>query len=368
MSTLLDASNILYNPDFMLYRVDIDRAELHFLEVTEDTYRRSTYLDNRIQHTKERLISLPIDEIIKAFEQMPERNGSIQFLFHISFCCSTLLTRALQLPGRTLVLREPWVLFQMSSIKTRMLSTGEWNTQGPALTDLMLSLLNKTYAPDEHIVVKPTNLANNLIEDLLTTLPDSRGILLYTSLREFIISNLKKPDETKQRIPWLASEAAALVDYRDSFPDIIPAQLPHLHAAVVFWHAQLLHFLRLLANWPERLRTLQSGVLLEEPASVLRSTSNWLKLQLPEDHINTVIHGDIWRSHAKDPRYKYGVKFREQENMEIIDRHSAAIEDALTWAAPLLASRPVSAIEDYALQPSSAAQNVTANESEKHEH
>ena len=350
MSDLLDAKDIVNNPDFMLYRIDIDRAELHFLEVTQDTYRKSTYLDNRIQHTKERLVALPIDEVIKAFEHIPASHAPVQFLFHTSFCCSTLLARALQSPGDTLVVREPWIFFQMSSVKTRMQATGEWDKQGPPLIDLMLTLLNKTYEPDEHIVIKPSNLTNNIIDDVLTILPASFGILLYSDLREFLISNLKKPDETKQKIPWLASEAAALVQYKDSFPGIIPAQLPHLRAAAVFWHAQLLHFTHLLTRWPERLRALRSQALLENPAVVLRAVSEWLKLNLTADHFNSVINGAVWHSHAKDTRYQYGIEFREEENQDIIERYTTEIEDALSWAAPLLATRPVSGIEHHMLE------------------
>jgi hypothetical protein len=350
MSDLLDAKDIVNNPDFMLYRIDIDQAELHFLEVTADTYRKSTYLDNRIQHTKERLIALPIDEVIRAFQHVPASHAPIKFLFHISFCCSTLLARALQSPGNTLVIREPWIFFQMSSVKTRMQSTGEWGKQGPALIDLMLTLLNKTYGPNEHIVIKPSNLANNVIDDVLTALPGANGILLYTDLHEFIISNLKKPDETKQKIPWLASEAAALVNYKESFPDIIPAQLPHLRAAAVFWHAQMLHFEHLLVSWPERLRVLNSRTLLENPAVTLSSVSEWLQLDLPAGHFDNIINGSVWHSHAKDPRYSYDKESKESENREMVERHSDEIEDAIAWSVPLLTKRPVSEIERYVLR------------------
>ena len=350
MSDLLDARDIVNNPDFMLYRIDIDSAELHFLEVTKDTFQKSTYLDNRIQYTKERLVALPIEEVIRAFEHVPTTRSPVQFIFHISFCCSTLLSRALQSPGDTLVIREPWIFFQMSSVKTRMIATGEWEKQGPALIDLMLTLLNKTYAPDEHIVIKPSNLSNNIIDDVLTILPDSHGILLYTDLREFIISNLKKDDDTKQKIPWLASEAAALVHYKDSFPGIIPAQLPHLRAAAVFWHAQMLHFMHLLSNRPERLRALRSQDLLNSPAAILGSVSDWLGLKLTADHFDKVINGSVWHSHAKDPRYQYGMELRDEENRDIIGRYASEIDDALAWAAPLLAKHPVSAIDQFSLQ------------------
>jgi hypothetical protein len=350
MSTLLNAKDVVNNPDFMLYRMDIDQAELHFLEVTQETYRRSTYLDNRIQHTQERLVALSIDEVIRAFEHVPAIRAPIHFLFHTSFCCSTLLARALESPGHTLVLREPWIFFQMSSIKARMESAGEWQRQGPALIDLMLTLLNKKYEPDEHIVIKPSNLANNIIDEVLTNLPDSRGILLYSNLKEFLISNLKKDDETKKKIPRLATEAASLIRYDESFPEIVPAQLPHLRAAAVFWHAQMLHFMGLLVRWPERLRTLQSQLLLEKPAEELRAVADWLRLILPGDHFNHVINGNTWSSHAKDPRYKYGVEFRQNENRAIIENFGADIEDALSWASPLLEKRPVTDITNYALE------------------
>ena len=350
MNDQLDARDVVQNPDFMLYRVDVDRAELHFLQVTKDTFLKSTYLDNRIQHTRERLVALPVDEVIRAYGHIQASQAPIQFIFHISFCCSTLLARALQSPGKTLVIREPWIFFQMSSVKSRMQASGEWNQKGQSLIDLMLTLLNKTYADGESILIKPTNLANNLIDDVMNALPASRGILLYTDLRDFLISNLKKTDDTKQKIPWLASEAATLVNYKNDFPDIIPAQLPHLRAAAVFWHAQMLHFLQLLASWPQRLRVLDARKLLKEPAVTLECASNWLQLGLNREHFAQVINGDIWNTNAKDPRYEYGLEFRERENRVIIDEFGTQIEETMAWTADLLEAKPVTGIEQQTTQ------------------
>jgi len=136
-----------------------------------------------------------------------------------------------------------------------------------------------------------------------------------------------------------------LVNYKEYFPNIIPAQLPHLHAVTVFWHAQMLHFLQLLSRWPQRLRVLHVGSLLKEPAATLQSASNWLQLGLGSEHFTHVVNGNIWKANSKDTNFNCGTEIQEHGNSAMINEFRPQIDESLAWASNLLASKPVTAIE-----------------------
>jgi hypothetical protein len=48
MATSVSAEDISRNPAWHLYDIDLQRGEMHFLEVTPETFRVSAFLDTRI--------------------------------------------------------------------------------------------------------------------------------------------------------------------------------------------------------------------------------------------------------------------------------------------------------------------------------
>jgi hypothetical protein len=347
----IDIDTILHSPDFMLYQLELPNSQVHFLKVTEDSYRQSPFMDQRVMYTDGQLIRLPIDTVLNRLTQIPKQTVPMDFLFHSSFCCSTLLAKSLDAPGRTLVLREPWPVYQLSAIQQRLTDSGLWDSNRTMLMNIVLTLLSKRFNSSEHILIKPANTANNLIDDLFFSQPSAKGILLYSKLDNFLVSYLKqKNQEARKSLPRLAASAAALVHYRDFFPDLVPGELPYLKAAVIFWHAQMLHFLKLLHRYPRRLKTLMTAELLAEPIATLKAAIDWLDLPLNDAHIQEIVHGPIWHSRAKNPNVKYGPEERETEKREIVRRHRTDIETAIRWAEPFLRSKPVDALCQYALR------------------
>lgn len=333
------------DPDLLLYQLDLVNAKFQFMKVCEASYRNSVFMDERILHTNRQIVEFPITELMDFIARSKMRAEKPGFIFHTSFCCSTLLARSLDVAGRTLVLREPWALYQYSAIRQRLVDSGQWNRDYQSLLDAVLTLLSKTYAPTEQVVIKPSNLANGMIGDLLTLRPFAGALLLYSDLENFMISQLKKPEATKLKIPRLAASVAAMVNYREYFPHIVPGALPHLHAVAVLWHAQMMLFAAELENHPQNLRTLSMEKLLAEPEASLQASIRWLRLPLDREHVASVIEGPIWRSHAKVPELPYDVTAREDENRRLLGQYERDINEVLQWAEPLLAAKPVAIVK-----------------------
>jgi hypothetical protein len=334
-------SVVANDPDLLLHQLDFLNAKFQFLKVCADSYRDSVFLDERILHSDRRIVEFPVAELLDFIGREKAPTERLSFIFHTSFCCSTLLARSLDVAGRTLVLREPWAIYQFSAIRQQLLDSGQWNRDHHNLLDAVLTLLSKTYAPTEQVVIKPSNLANAMIGDLLSLRPRARALLLYSDLENFIISQLKKPEATRMKIPRLAASVAAMVKYRDYFPQIVPGALPHLHAVAVLWHAQMMLFAAQLERYPQNLRTLSMEKLLAEPEASLQASIHWLRLPLNYDHVASVVKGPIWRSHAKVPELPYDVAAREDENRKLLAQYDRNISEALRWIEPFLAAKPV---------------------------
>jgi len=341
MALEITAEELTRNPAWHLHDLDMQRGEMRFLEVTPETFSISAFLDNRIAYTGDQVHGFPLDAIAAALQRHPPPPRRIAYLFHTSFCCSSLLARSLQREGRMLVLREPWVLRRLGDLKRGVLARQQtWYPQGPALVDMALQLLAKTWGESEAVLIKPTNVANDLADDLLTLRPDAHGLLLYSDLESFLVSNLKKTDETQQKLPLLVQ----LFDQDTSYAERLGIKLSGLdfpQSVVVVWHAQRMQWQALLASAAgPRLRTLDSGVMLAHPAETLGAAAAFLGRTLTAAEAVDVVAGPAWNTHAKDPFSAYDSRRRDAENRDIAERHRHEIATALRWAEPLLARRP----------------------------
>lgn len=342
MASSVSAEDIARNPAWHLYDVDLQRGELHFLEVTPETFRVSAFLDTRIAYTRGQMHGFPIETVASVLQQIPPRMSRLGFLLHSSFCCSSLLARSLQREARVLVLREPWVLRRLGDAKRSLPTHGQaWEPRGPMLLELVLQLLGKTWNEAETVLIKPTHVSNNLAGDMLTLRPEAQGIVLYSGLEAFLVSNLKKQDDTKQKMPMLARIFDTDTGYSKRFENTSIESLGMLQQAAVIWHAQMLAFQSLLASPAgSRLRTLDSVQLLADPAPTLQAASAWLGDPLSGDETAAILAGPTWNTHAKDPFSGYDRAARDQENQGIAVKHADEIRYVLRWMEPLLKQAP----------------------------
>ncbi|HSN17368.1 MAG TPA: hypothetical protein VLV87_04080 [Gammaproteobacteria bacterium] len=340
MALELTAEELSRNPAWHLYDLDVQRGEMRFLEARPETFRVSAFLDTRIAYTGDQVYGFPLDAIAGALQQHPPPRRELGLLFHTSFCCSSLLARSLQREHRTLVLREPWVLRRLGDLKRGVQARRQaWYPQGPALLDMALQLLTKTWEESEAVLIKPTNVSNNLAEDILSLRPDAMGLVLTSDLESFLISNLKKTDETRQKLPAMVQLVDQDVRYGEQL-GISLADLSFLQSVVVVWHAQRMQWQTLLASSAgDRLRSLDSAELLAHPAETLTAAAAFLGRPLDVAEALDIAAGPVWNTHAKDPFSAYDSGRRDSENRDLLGQHRQEISEALRWAERLLSRR-----------------------------
>jgi hypothetical protein len=313
-----DTAAILGNANWLPHRVDRGANVVTLLHVPRDVHRSVTFLDD--QYLKQRAAaSVPISELAIA-----SRQDGLHFVFHSAFCCSTLLTRALDMPGVAMGLKEPAILNDLAALQrserdcTRLL--------GP-----MLALLGRPMSTGEAIVVKPSNVANILIEPILALQPTARALLLYAPIRSFLISVAKKKMwgriwtrrlyRTIQRNP--AFEPGFSAD--DLF------EQSDLQIAALGWLQQQAQLAETLRRHERRIRTLDSETLLAQRAEALNATV--IHFGLPADRAAAAVRAgdDVFAEHSKRLGERYDVNARRTEAMAIEAAHGEEIDMVVGW-------------------------------------
>lgn len=157
-------AELLSDPHYLLHRVDPAAGRLFFLPTDRQILRGATFLDGRTPIATARPISCSIDAALAELDGVEVETP--RYIFHVSFCGSTLLSRLLDRPGKTLVLREPNILVELADWKTAAARQGVTDSRLPALIRLATATLHRRFEPDEVVAVKPSNWVNNLLPEL----------------------------------------------------------------------------------------------------------------------------------------------------------------------------------------------------------
>lgn len=331
--------------------------QLQFLAVNRASYEISAFLDKRIYAPNKQLVNVPFDTLKSAWLQQrqqqaqpalggqapseqPQPYGTLHYLFHTAFCCSTWLSRLLQAPGHSLALREPWLLRCLADVRRsghigKGINYQHWNE----LLDCALDLLAKRYHPQERVVIKPSNLCNVLIPELMTQRTDSKAVFLSNSLEDFLISVLKKNPETRAKMVGLAQvlhnnplvPSDSLHHVQSLRGALAFADFTDVQAAAVMWHVQQEQMHAAKARWPERFLLLKADALLQQPQAVCEQVNAFLGLDLPAAYFNGQRFKVNLQHHAKAPHLDYDPNARAEENQLIERRHHDVLQKTINW-------------------------------------
>lgn len=245
------------------------------------------------------------------------------YVFHSAFCCSTLLARALDLPGVSIGLKEPQILNELANNRRR----------GALPEELLRSisfLLARPFGPEEAVIIKPSNLANNLARPLLEWDDRSKAIFLYAPLPRFLKSMARKG-------MWGRIWARRLfaVIHRDTglnlgFSDAQLFEQTDLQVAALGWLHQHAHFMSLIGQFPGRILTLDSETFLAGKAQCLNAIGDHFGLGASAQDWAKVAGGSVFSEHSK----QVGRDFLETDGALPTDKPTAfddEIDMVVAW-------------------------------------
>lgn len=327
---MTDAKTLAADPSWVPDALDPARGLIRFARLDSEALRREAFLDAR----KNAAVSAWAEARIADLAPHIAASPPASYIFHSAFCGSTLLARALDVRGRTLALKEPNIALELVNAR-RAHPAYQADAVWREHRDVVLTLLERRRARDERIVIKPTNLALPLAPIIMER--GSPVLFLYGSLREFLLSILKKGEEgrafARKMFNIFAMDKTALgaIEPRQAMA------LTDLQVAALGWRHQLEEFDRLLAAPAGA--SLDYAGFIAAPEALLKAASAALRLDLPDSALAAAARGPIFKTDAKFSDKPFTVQSRESANADLEARHGNELALIASWAEKTALSR-----------------------------
>jgi hypothetical protein len=295
---------LLEDPGWFPTSLSQDYRTVLFGRTTRDALANEAFLDQRMSDAVTDVQQHPVDAITAT--QGVARYDPPAFIFHSAFCCSTLLARALDIPGQCLSLKEPDVLMGAANA-LRMQENAAANT---ALIRSITGLLSRRFDAAESILVKPTNSANNLLPHMVDL--GANVLVLYGDLRSFLVSVLKKGEACKSFIRTQYNIFAL------DQPGVagIPAR-----QAMTFTDLQV--------------AALDFRNLVDQPAATLEAVARHLGLSHERAQLDDIANGPVFSRNAKFGDEAYDAGQRARDEASVAEQHAEALDQVEQWAQSL---------------------------------
>jgi hypothetical protein len=328
---------LMFDPQIYIFDFVLKTKLTKFLLVDEEHLDLAPFVDIRFEPMAKGYFLFPTFDLFGLERQHQIERPRSRFIFHHAFVCSTLLARCLNQIDAFFSLKEPWILRRLADTK-RAPGSRIPGSQWQQMFTTYMMLLAKNYKTGKSPVIKVTNVASNLLVDVLKFLPGHSSLYLYSDLKSFLISNLKKPEDTKRKMPELAAWFINEVDFVRRFPRYCEVdQLSFLQICALIWVANLYNFRCNVEKYPgQHVRTLDMQVFLEHPQDTLMALSIFFGHQPDSGEVSLMAGPDILESNAKQQQQKYNRGVREQESRQVVSVFGNEIERTLAWANPLV--------------------------------
>jgi hypothetical protein len=312
------------DPGLFPLNIDLSVGRAGFVRADRAALSAEPFLDYRWRLPETVDVTLPLAGLSeRALSGAGGGPPRLNFIWHTSNCASTLLSACLDKPGRSLSLREPCILVMLANLKR----SGQL---GPpeGLTRTVFDLLARRFEPGEQVLIKPSNAANNLIAEA-AALTQGRMLLLHSDCESFVLAMASRGRvafrSVRQQFWFLAADGHPAARWSPS--DLLG--LTDLELAALIWRMQMDALDAASASLGDRARSLDCRLLLDDPGSVLPWIDDFLGLGLGREHIDQVIAGPLFTSHAKTPGRAFDARRRDEERARLRERLGADLPDAL---------------------------------------
>jgi hypothetical protein len=317
--------DVALDPDWLPHTYDVEGTHLTSVLVPRAARSELMFLSDEHFAGKFQKAAFPVAAV--AAEAELAQRAPLHFIFHTSFCCSTLLAKALDVPGISAALKEPDVLINLANRLIR--SDDPANRQR---LELVLRLLERPPATGETVIVKPTNFANRLLEPIMTLRPGARAILLYSDVETFVRSLLKRGMWGRITARKLFNQLAGWSPLVSRYTVAEVLEYTDVQIAALAWLAQIHHFHAMARTLgPERVIVLDSADLIADAGAALQKAQSLLSLNLGNAEIEKIATGPVFAKHSKFSERDYSAEAREHDHRAVSETHADELSMVLEW-------------------------------------
>lgn len=313
-------ADILRNPEWLAHRYDAPQDAFQFVMADRTARDRAPFLTDTDLHPGPPQTIRRGDAVAAAPAAAP-----VNFVFHSAYCCSTLLARALDLPGTSSALKEPQLLNDIVGWRHR---GADPRMIAPVL-DAALRVLQRPFETGEQVVIKPSNVVSALMEPMLAIRPAAKAILLYAPLTTYLASIARKGLDGRLWVRELLSKQLVDGTVNLGFTPRDYLLLTDLQAAAVGWLAQHVLFVRLATTKPDRCRMLNSEDLVAAPAAAVAGVGSFFGLPIDQDRAAQIAQREFGRDAKSGASFAPGQRQAQQRAGS--DIHRDEIDKVTVW-------------------------------------
>lgn len=330
--------HFLENPENFLHSINLETGSFEFVKADRNTLSSLPFLDYRFIGEGSEKGSVPVQNAFQILKNSKLKAPArpVNFIFHSAFCCSTMIAKTLDIEGKNLSLKEPFALLGLAQYKKDRRDFDSDDPKWRALLDMTLNLLSRPHLENEKTLIKPSNAANNLANEVLNSPATGNVLFLYSPLERFLISVLN-------------GGVARTGTINQLFPDIVRDQQAHLpielheigflsplKKASLMWGLQVADFQRIVKSETEgRIKTLDCETFLDSPEKTLGKLADFFDFEISSGEIDEILAGPAFRTHSKDADLRFSKKDWDLRKEEILKGAKISVGEALRFAEDL---------------------------------
>jgi len=320
--------DLLRDPRWFLEDYRAEQNAFALVATDRASLASQPFLDQRWNRSALRHVQAPITGIeqrIPVSEALPGLN----FIWHTSLCCSTIIAESLDCPGHNLALREPFVLVSVADARR---AHGHRGRAMPArLPELTFRLLAKPEAEGAQVTVKPSNFANILAQDAARQTA-GQALFLYSSLERFLLAIAKGGFQTGKYARRLFANIAGDSGQPLPWPPATVFEMSDLEIAALAWHLQIAEFQRSISAYgSSRAASLDCEDFLHAPLETLEKINALLALGLPRDRLEVAAQRLPTRD-AKRVGVDYDAAARNESNQRTKQLFGNDLAEIVAWS------------------------------------
>ncbi len=337
--------------DLYPFRLDLVQQAILFVRVDPAAMRAAPFLDERLLTPQSEGRWFALQQALAQLSPQALAASAlapIHFLFHISHCGSTLLSRMVDEATDAFGLREPLPLRDLAEAHD-LLGRPEARLAPEAFDQILgafVTLWRRTPKPADGraspaVTVKATSSAQRLARPLLRLAPQARAVTLYLSAESHIATLLGGPNNIFDMRAWGPERMTRLAAIAGPPPSPFHALSPGELAALT-WAAERVWQKKLHADpaLASRLVDVDFEHLLAEPAQTLEAVCRHFGLEPDPAYLARLPDAPVMRAYAKAPEHAYSAELRAQVLAEARREQAGEIAKGLDWLKAYAATAP----------------------------
>ena len=322
----LTIEQILASPEY--YPLKFEGPNLVFVRMSRESYEQSIFtLPNRIVTQGQQAWAVPLGDIVRMVEEADNDLPSPKLIFQIAHCGSTLLSRAIDQAGHSLVIREPFALRQLTA--TPLSPNPAENKDRTRALKAVWYLLSRQFQSNETVIIKGNVPVNYAISELLEATSLASAVFLYSEFDDYMVAALKS-DERRQWAQHVVQEMSPRIRSLAGFENIDAQSLSAANAVAVLWLSQInIYESMIRAN--TTMKSLSSKQLTDHPDMVLSACNEYFGLDIDASKQDSILQSKLFKRHAKNLDIEFSIEEHRANLIALKHKYEDEINDVREW-------------------------------------